>query len=102
MVLEVYKLTNSFPSSEKFALVSQIRRSASSIAANIVEGNARKHKKEFTQFLYIANGSLEETKYHLLLVRDLGYIGDYDYENVCDQAEMVGKMIGGLIKYLKA
>jgi four helix bundle protein len=101
LVLSVYKLTNGFPSSENFALTSQLRRSASSVAANIVEGNARNHKKEFIQFLYLSNGSLEETKYHVLLAHDLGYITNRDYKSIYSQAEIVGKMIGGLIKYLK-
>lgn len=99
VVLEIYKFSNTFPSSENFALKSQLRRSAVSIAANIVEGNTRIHKKEFLQFLYISQGSLEETKYHLLLAKDLRYISQKDYENLQDRLEIVGKMIAGLIKY---
>ncbi len=79
LVVQVYKITKKFPSDEKFRLVDQVCRSASSIAANIVEGNARNHKKEYLQFLYLAKGSLEETKYHLLLARDLGYIIHKEY-----------------------
>lgn len=101
LVLLIYKLTKKFPSEEKFGLISQVRRSASSIPANIIEGNSRNHKKEFIEFLYFANGSLEETNYHLLLSRDLGYIKSDEYESAIIQAEFVGKQTRGLIQYLK-
>ena len=101
LVLLIYKYSANFPKSELFALTSQIRRSASSICANIVEGNARNHTKEYIQFLYLAIGSLEETKYHLLLAKDLGYISPVDYQLLNSQCETVGKFISGLIKYLK-
>ena len=67
LTIDVYKLTQVFPKSEQFGLVSQVRRSVSSIPTNIIEGQARQYKKEFIQFLYIAKGSLEETNYHLFL-----------------------------------
>lgn len=101
LVLYVYKLTKSFPGEEKFGLISQLRRSASSIPANIIEGNSRNHKKSFLEFLYIAKGSLEETKYHLLLSKDLDYITNDQYENANLKAEQVGKQLTGLIQYLK-
>ena len=100
-VLLIYRLSNKFPQSETYALTSQIRRAAASICANIVEGRARNHKKEFLQFLYIGHGSLEETKYHLLIARDLGYISNTEYEEIHDQAEYVGKLLNGLINYCK-
>lgn len=53
LTLEVYKITQSFPKSEQFGLMSQIRRSVSSVPKNIIEGQARQYKKEFVQFLYI-------------------------------------------------
>lgn len=101
LTLMVYKLSNELPVSEDFGLKSQIRRSASSVSANIVECSSRGHKKEFIQFLYLANGSLEETKYHLLLAKDLEYISDKKYEIVHNQADLVGKMLNGLINYQK-
>ncbi len=76
VVLEIYKATNKFPKEEKFRLEDQLRRSARSVPTNIVEGNSRGHKKEYIQFLYLAKGSLEETKYHLLLAKDLRYISE--------------------------
>ncbi len=100
LVLMIYKATKKFPKDETYGLVSQIRRSASSIVANIIEGNSRGHKKEFLQFLYLANGSLEETKYHLLLSKDLHYINKDNYETIHLQTELVGKQLKGLIRYL--
>ena len=99
--LLIYEVTKNFPKSENFGLISQIRRSSASVAANIVEGNSRGHKKEFLQFLYLANGSLEETKYHLLLAKDLSYINVEDYDLVHSQSELVGKLLKGLINYCK-
>jgi four helix bundle protein len=99
LVLSVYKTTKTFPQDERFDLVSQLRRAVSSIAANIVEGNGRIYRKEFVNFLSIATGSLEETKYHLLLSRDLRYINQDSYQELCDQTEVVGRQLTGLLKY---
>ncbi|MEK7141347.1 MAG: four helix bundle protein [Patescibacteria group bacterium] len=100
-VLLIYKTTRSFPIDEKFTLTSQLRRAASSIVANIVEGNARGHSKEFIQFLFQANGSLEEVKYHILLAKDLGYITKNDYDTLHIQSETVGRLLSGLMRYWK-
>lgn len=100
LVLLIYKYTSKFPTHERYGLISQLRRSAVSIVANIVEGNARNHKKEYIQFLYHSIASLEETKYHLLLAKDLKYLPPNAYQELQNQAELVGKMLNGLIKYL--
>lgn len=101
-VLLIYKLTKKFPKEEKYGLVDQMRRSSSSVATNIVEGNERKSEKEFIQFLYTAKASLAETKYHLILSKDLEYINVTDYENLIIEANIIGKMITNLIKYLRS
>lgn len=101
LTLIIYRATEAFPRSEDFGLKSQIRRSSASVAANIVEGNSRGHKKEFLQFLYLTNGSLEETKYHLLLSKDLKYVSDKEYQLLHTQSELVGKLLKGLINYCK-
>lgn len=101
LTLSVYRITKSLPEDEKFGLVSQLRRSSASVTANIVEGNARGHKKEFLQFLYLSKGSLEETKYHLLLAKDLSYISLKEYEELHTQTEAVGMLLTGLINYCK-
>ena len=100
-VLKIYSLTQSFPLSERHRLISQICRSSSSVPANIVEGNSRHSKKEFIQFLYQAKGSLAETQYHLMLAKDLKIIKDSEFLLLITQSDEIGKMISGLIKYLK-
>jgi four helix bundle protein len=72
-VLEVYRLTALFPKSETYGLSSQMRRAATSIAANIAEGFRKRGKADKARFLNIAEGSLEESHYYLILARDLGY-----------------------------
>ena len=102
MVLAVYKITKKFPESEKYGLVSQLRRSATSVATNIVEGYKRKSDKDFLHFLNIADSSLEETKYHLLLAYDLKYISENEYEKLSMCTDEVGKMLCGFQKKLKS
>lgn len=100
LVLMLYKETKRFPAEEKYRLGDQIRRSGASVAANLVEGNARLSRKEHIQFVNLAKGSLEETKYHLLLAKDLEYLTVNTYEMILQQAQLVGKLITGLMKYL--
>lgn len=102
LVILIYKITSSFPKDEKFSLTDQLRRCTVSIAANISEGNIRNSKKEFIQFLYIAKGSLEETKYYLLLSRDLSYISPSDYSSLQKLSVECGKLINLFLNYLKA
>lgn len=100
LVLEVYRITQQFPKDEKFGLITQIRRSASSIPTNIVEGFKRKSQKDFAHFLNIADASLEETKYHLILAHDLGYLMKDDHGKLDDLCSEVGRMLYGLQKKL--
>lgn len=100
-VIKIYKITKNFPTHEAFGITNQIRRASVSVVANIIEGNARNHRKEFIQFLYLSNGSLEEVKYYLILSRDLGYIPESVYNELQDDAEEISKMINSLIKYWK-
>jgi four helix bundle protein len=72
-VLGVYRLTAAFPGSETYGLASQSRRAAVSIAANIAEGFRRRSAAEKARFLNIAEGSIAESEYYLVLSRDLGY-----------------------------
>lgn len=98
---EIYLVTDSFPKSEMFGLVSQMRRSSVSVVANILEGQARNSKKEFKQFLSIANGSLVELEYYLELSLDLKYIDRNQYDALENQRYVTGSLIGGLMKHLK-
>jgi len=69
----VYSLTKQFPSEERFGLTSQLRRAAVSIPANIAEGFKKRSKSDKARYLNIAQGSLEEYRYYLILSEDLGY-----------------------------
>ena len=71
--LAVYRMTQGFPRSEVYGLTSQFRRAAVSIAANIAEGFRKRGNADKLRFLNIAQGSLEESRYYLILVRDLEY-----------------------------
>lgn len=80
VALAVYKCTARFPKEELYGLTSQIRRSASSIPANIAEGCGRRSDGELSRFLQIARGSASELEYHLLLARDLGLLAPPDFK----------------------
>ena len=101
LVLEVYQLTARFPSVERFRLADQLCRAAASVPANIVEGQARQTTKEYVHFLYNARGSLEETRYHLLLAKDLKLLDSDVYASLEREYETVSKMLNGLIQSLK-
>ena len=101
LVLEVYGITRDFPREEIYGLISQIRRSAVSVAACIVEGHSRNTTKEFIKFLFDARGSSAETKYHLLLSKDLGYINSDVFEKLNNRYEILGKRINSLINSLE-
>jgi len=102
LVLEIYKLTYKFPKSEIFGLISQLRRSSSSIPANIAEGFYRNSTKELIQFLYNARGSVGETIYHLKLAYDLKYISKKEFDVLTNSYNVVGMQLNGWIKSLKA
>jgi four helix bundle protein len=101
LALEVYKITRSFPRYELYGIVSQLRRSVVSIAANIVEGYSRKSRKEFIQFLYQSRASLDETIYFLILSRDLGYISVEDFNRIIGVASELMKMLNSFITKIK-
>lgn len=101
LALGIYELTKVFPKDELFGLTSQVRRAAVSVPSNIGEGKARDSSKEYKRFLLIARGSLEETKYQLLLAKDLQYISENKYKEILKQAEEVGKLLNGLLVKLR-
>ncbi len=74
VVLAVYTLTAAFPKPETYGLSLQMRRSAVSVPANIAEGFRRRSRTEKARFLNMAESSLEETRYFLILAQDLGYV----------------------------
>ena len=101
LVIKIYKETAQFPKDEIYGLTSQLRRSSSSVPANIVEGQSRNTTKEYLQFLHNSRGSLEETRYHLLLSKELGYLSEEKYQSLENQYEEASKMLNSLIKNLK-
>jgi len=102
LALSVYRLTQGFPREELYGITSQMRRSGSSIAANIAEGCGRSGNGEFHRFLNIAMGSAVELEYFLLLARDLALISSESYASVNDQTVEVQRMLGALIRKVEA
>lgn len=100
-VKEIYLITNSLPSEEKYGLISQMRRAAVSIPVNIAGGAARKGKKEFIHFLYISLGSMTELDTLLLLSGELGFITKEKIDVLTVELDTIGKIIYGLIKSLE-
>lgn len=91
LVLEVYRVTKVFPAEERFGLVTQMRRAAISIPANIAEGFRRRGLKDKIHFYNIAQGSLEEVRYYYMLARDLVYVAGDSTER--QQIDDVARML---------
>jgi four helix bundle protein len=102
LTLEVYRVTKKFPRDEIYGLTSQIRRSSSSIPANIAEGCGRDGDAELQRFLTIASGSASELDYHFLLAKDLEYCTPTEYETITARLSSVRKMLNTFIQKLKA
>ena len=100
-VVAVYAATAVFPSDERFGLTSQIRRAAVSVPANIAEGSARKTRKEFLQFLSIAQGSSSEVETELLIALKLGFLKKEVYEELKQEIESIGRMLIGLSNHVR-
>ncbi|HWC95882.1 MAG TPA: four helix bundle protein [Candidatus Sulfopaludibacter sp.] len=96
-VLGIYKLSAGFPKHEIYSLTHQVRRAAVSIPANIAEGFRRRTKPEKARFLNIAEGSLEECRYYLILIEDLGYGST---SALSAQADEVSRMLTGYSRAL--
>lgn len=101
LALETYLVVSKFPKHEEFGLSSQMRRCAVSIPSNIVEGFQRATLKDTKHFLNISTGSLEELKYQILLSRDLGYMTEESYKNLCSLADEVGRLLYAWYRNLK-
>lgn len=100
-VTKIYKTTNSYPKSELYGLVSQIRRAAVSIPSNITEGAVRKSKVEFRQFLYIALSSAAEIETQLIISKNLNFIDEKTYNILIEELNAISRMIQGLIKSIQ-
>jgi four helix bundle protein len=93
LAVRIYKLTRAFPKDEMYGLTSQLRRSSSSIPANIAEGSKRATKKDFGQFIHIARGSLAETKTHLRLAQRIGLLILDDLQAILRETTELSKML---------
>lgn len=98
LVLAIYPLTARFPAEERFGLMSQLRRAAASVPSNIAEGSKRTSNAEYAHYLNIAESSLAETEYHLILSRDLGYTEAAALEPLFSQIADLAKMLHALRK----
>ncbi|MEE9211377.1 MAG: four helix bundle protein [Phycisphaeraceae bacterium] len=100
LVMDVYRTTRAFPKEEMFGLTSQMRRAAVSVAANIVEGCARRTQKDYVQFLNVAFGSLREVGYFLNLASRLEYVKDPATKELSERYEETSRVLFGLIRSL--
>lgn len=96
LVLEVYRLSASFPGEERYGRTSQLRRAMISVPTNIAEGSKRKSNLEYARFLNIAEASLAEAEYLLMLGKDLGYIAPDASEKTSSEVSEIARMLHGL------
>jgi four helix bundle protein len=100
-VVAIYRVTDHFPKEEKFGLISQLRRAAVSIPANIAEGAARRTPKEFAHFLSNSQGSASEVETELLIAHKLDYIQKAEYGALLSTLDDIGRMLSGLSRHLQ-
>ena len=101
LAIHVYELTASYPKSEQFGIVSQIRMCVISVPSNIAEGFERQHTKEMMSFLSIARGSFFELETQLYILKDLSFITNDELIICLTKIEGVGKLINGFMRYFK-
>lgn len=96
-----YEHTKNFPANEAYGLTSQIRRAASSVAANIAEGYGRDQIGSYVQFLRVAQGSLKELETHIIIATRVGYLDGLQEEALLQRSEEIGRMLRMLIRNLQ-
>ena len=100
-VIDLYRILEGFPREERFGLVTQLQRAVVSIPSNLAEGAARKSKKEFLQFLYIARGSLSELDTQLEIALRLSYMDEGGFMRLMEKLSGMSMMLNGLINSLE-
>lgn len=100
-VLEIYRISSSFPKEETYALTNQLRRAAVSIPANIAEGFSKKTLPNKLNYISHSEGSLQEVKYYLILAKDLNYINIATFENTIISCDEIGKLLNGYAKTIR-
>lgn len=101
-VLDVYALSRAFPAEERFGLVSQLRRAAMSVPRNIAEGSRRNDPLDFAKLLNIAEGSLGEVEYLLMLCRDLGHAQPESIRRLMEEANEIARMLHAFRRSVEA
>ncbi len=101
LVVECYRLTESFLKTETYGLVSQIRRSATAVPANIAEGHGRDHLGDYLRHISIAKGSLTELETHLIVAERLSFVSKENLAKVLERSAEVGRMLEGLSRSLR-
>lgn len=101
-VLSIYKHTDRFPQKEIFGITSQLKRAAISVPANIAEGFKKRGKADKVRFMNIAQGSLEECRYYLILARDLQYLEQKSWAELKEGLEEISKMIEAYAKAIRS
>ena len=102
LAIAVYRLTNLFPSDERYGLSSQMRRAAVSIGSSIAEGCGRRRNGELLQFLYIASGSARELAFQLRLATEFDYGVSSDRDRVFSQVDRMQRMLNRLTSHLRS
>jgi len=100
LAVRIYQITRTFPKEEMYGITSQIRRAVISISSDIAEGAGRKSKKDFQQFVHVASGSLNEVESLLHICFRLDLVKPNVYQELKEDVDKVGRLIGGLLKYL--
>ncbi|MGG1924302.1 four helix bundle protein [Chryseobacterium cucumeris] len=100
-VTEIYRTTEAFPKDEIYGLTSQIRRAAVSIPSNIAEGNSRRSKPDYSQFLKISRGSCAEVETQLIISKNLKFLNENEHLKLNEKIIEISKMLNGLINSLQ-
>jgi four helix bundle protein len=101
LVPAIYQATEQFPQEERFALTSQLRRAATSVPSTIAEGAGRQTKKEFANYIHIAQGAPSELDTHSEIARRLNYLPDGDWGKLDGHIQRIDKMLSGSLRHLK-
>lgn len=100
IVVDVYRVTKELPKEEIYGLVSQMRRAAVSIPANVAEGFNRTHNAEYRQCLYVALGSCAELETHIEIAHELAFIATAQRDELLERLDHESKMLRNLIQRL--
>jgi four helix bundle protein len=101
LALKIYRVTASFPETERYGLAAQMRGASTSVPCNVAEGCGRGGKNELIRFLQIASGSASELDYQILLSRDLGYVSAGDYEELFRDVSDVKRLLTRFIQAIR-